>query len=148
MKNLIPNSLMILSLLAVLASVYMNLWAEDKYREKSLTIAEWKENSDNVKMVSEELSEIKKLIEAKDVIDSSKLDLIKLSTRVENLESLFLNKSEILITLPLLKKDVELYEGKIESLSSSLSTTNNLVLGLLAAILAQLAAVAFLLREK
>jgi hypothetical protein len=148
MKNLIPNSLLILSLVTAFASVYMSFWAEDKYREKSLTIAEWKENSDSVKMVSEELSEIKKLIKAKEVIDSSQLDLIKLSKRVDNLESLFLNKSEILITLPLLKKDVALYEGKIETLSSSLSTTNNLVLGLLAAILAQLAAVAFLLREK
>lgn len=64
------------------------------------------------------------------------------------MENLFISKAEIAVTIPLLKRDIEMMGKELQSYKESLSTTNNFVIALIGAIIAQLAAVFFFVRER
>lgn len=148
MKNWKSNLLFTIALLLSSSPLFIQIFGTDSIREKNLSVAEWQEVNNELSIIESSLSEVSEVLKQKTVVDGDQLLISKLDDRVENMEKLFISKAEIAVTIPLLKRDIEMMGKELQSYKESLSTTNNFVIALIGAIIAQLAAVFFFVRER
>ena len=148
MKHWKSNFLFLLAFLLSLTPIGIQLFGEDSIKDKNLTVAEWKEVTDKLSTIESELESASKVLKQKTVIDGDQILIAKIDSRVEKVESLFLSKAEIAVTIPLLKREIESIKKEIHYQKENISSTNNMVIVLIGVIFAQLAAVFFFVREK
>jgi len=148
LKNWKSNLFFVIALLLSGAPLFTQLFGTDSIREKNLSVAEWQEVNNKLSVIESNLRDTTAVLKQKTVVDGDQLLIKKLDVRVENMENLFISKAEIAVTIPLLKRDIEMMGKELQSYKESLSTTNNFVIALIGAIIAQLAAVFFFVRER
>jgi hypothetical protein len=134
--------------LLILTSLSVQLFGEDSVRDKNLTVAEWKGVTDKLFTIENELESASKALKQKTIIDGDQILIAKIDSRMEKVESLFLSKAEIAVTIPLLKREIESIKKEVHYQKENISSTNNMVIVLMGVIFAQLAAVFFYVRER
>ncbi|MFM5398480.1 hypothetical protein ACET8C_09240 [Aeromonas veronii] len=148
MKNWKSNLFFTIAILLSFSPILIQVFGTDSIREKNVSVAEWQDMNDQLSILEKDLNSATEILKQKTVVDGNQLQLSKLDDRVENIEKLFLSKAEIAVTIPLLKREIEMMNKELQSYKESLSTTNNIVITLIGAIIAQLAAVFFFVRER
>jgi hypothetical protein len=141
------NLFFILAFCITLLMGYFQIFGEDRIREKTVFVADWNNVQERLNLLEEELQNASSILKQKTIIDGDQLMISKLEKRAKNLEGLFLNKAQIAVTLPLLKQEMAVLKKEVEYQQSAISTTNNMIIALIAIIFAQLAAVFFFVRE-
>ncbi len=148
MKHWKSNLLFLLAFLLSLTPIGIQLFGGDTIKEKAVSVAEWNEVFIKLSTIETDLNNALKVLNQKTVVDGDQVLIAKIDSRVEKVESLFLDKAEIAVTIPLLKREIEAIKQEVQYQKESLSSTNNMVLTLIAVIFAQLAAVFFFVRER
>ncbi len=148
MKNWKSNLFFTIAILLSFSPILIQVFGTDSIREKNVSVAEWQDMNDKLSILENSLNSATEILKQKTVVDGNQLQISKLDDRVENIEKLFLSKAEIAVTIPLLKREIEMMNKEPLSYKESLSTTNNIVITLIGAIIAQLAAVFFFVRER
>ncbi len=148
MKNWKSNLFFTIAILLSFSPILIQVFGTDSIREKNVSVAEWQDMNDKLSILENSLNSATEILKQKTVVDGNQLQISKLDDRVENIEKLFLSKAEIAVTIPLLKREIEMMNKELLSYKESLSTTNNIVITLIGAIIAQLAAVFFFVRER
>ncbi|MBL0476480.1 hypothetical protein JD489_03865 [Aeromonas veronii] len=148
MKNWKSNLFFTIAILLSFSPILIQVFGTDSIREKNVSVAEWQDMNDQLSILEKDLNSATEILKQKTVVDGNQLQLSKLDDRVENIEKLFLSKAEIAVTIPLLKREIEMMNKELQSYKESLSTTNNIIITLIGAIIAQLAAVFFFVRER
>ncbi len=148
MKNWKSNLFFTIAILLSFSPILIQVFGTDSIREKNVSVAEWQDMNVQLSILEKDLKSATEILKQKTVVDGNQLQLSKLDDRVENIEKLFLSKAEIAVTIPLLKREIEMMNKELQSYKESLSTTNNIIITLIGAIIAQLAAVFFFLRER
>ncbi|WFO53360.1 hypothetical protein [Aeromonas veronii] len=148
MKNWKSNLFFTIAILLSFSPILIQVFGTDSIREKNVSVAEWQDMNDQLSILEKDLNSATEILKQKTVVDGNQLQLSKLDDRVENIEKLFLSKAEIAVTIPLLKREIEMMNRELQSYKESLSTTNNIIITLIGAIIAQLAAVFFFVRER
>ena len=136
-----------IAILLSFSPILIQVFGTDSIREKNVSVAEWQDMNDRLSILEKDLNSATEILKQKTVVDGNQLQLSKLDDRVENIEKLFLSKAEIAVTIPLLKREIEMMNKELQSYKESLSTTNDIIITLIGAIIAQLAAVFFFVRE-
>lgn len=137
-----------IAILLSFSPILIQVFGTDSIREKNVSVAEWQDMNDRLSILEKDLNSATEILKQKTVVDGNQLQLSKLDDRVENIEKLFLSKAEIAVTIPLLKREIEMMNKELQSYKESLSTTNDIIITLIGAIIAQLAAVFFFVRER
>ncbi|WP_421285942.1 hypothetical protein [Aeromonas veronii] len=148
MKNWKSNLFFTIAILLSFSPILIQVFGTDSIREKNVSVAEWQDMNDQLSILEKDLNSATEILKQKTVVDGNQLQLSKLDDRVENIEKLFLSKAEIAVTIPLIKRETEMMNKELQSYKEALSTTNNIVITLIGAIIAQLAAVFFFVRER
>ncbi|WP_322864500.1 hypothetical protein [Aeromonas allosaccharophila] len=148
LKNWKSNLFFTIAILLSFSPILIQVFGTDSIREKNVSVAEWQDMNDKLSILENSLNSATEILKQKTVVDGNQLQISKLDDRVENIEKLFLSKAEIAVTIPLLKREIEMMNKELLSYKESLSTTNNIVITLIGAIIAQLAAVFFFVRER
>ena len=148
MKNWKSNLFFTIAILLSFSPILIQVFGTDSIREKNVSVAEWQDMNDQLSILEKDLNSSTEILKQKTVVDGNQLQLSKLDDRVENIEKLFLSKAEIAVTIPLLKREIEMMNKELQSYKEALSTTNNIIITLIGAIIAQLAAVFFFVRER
>ncbi len=148
MKNWKSNLFFTIAILLSFSPILIQVFGTDSIREKNVSVAEWQDMNDRLSILEKDLNSATEILKQKTVVDGNQLQLSKLDDRVENIEKLFLSKAEIAVTIPLLKREIEIMNKELQSYKESLSTTNDIIITLIGAIIAQLAAVFFFVRER
>ncbi|WP_421275380.1 hypothetical protein [Aeromonas veronii] len=148
LKNWKSNLFFTIAILLSFSPILIQVFGTDSIREKNVSVAEWQDMNDRLSILEKDLNSATEILKQKTVVDGNQLQLSKLDDRVENIEKLFLSKAEIAVTIPLLKREIEIMNKELQSYKESLSTTNDIIITLIGAIIAQLAAVFFFVRER
>lgn len=148
LKHWKSNILFLLAFLLSLTPIAIQLFGEDTIKEKTVSVAEWNDVSNKLSTVETELNNALKVLNQKTIVDGDQVLIAKIDSRVEKVESLFLDKAEIAVTIPLLKREIESIKKEMQYQKESLNSTNNMVIVLIGVIFAQLAAVFFFVRER
>lgn len=148
MKNWKSSLFFLLALLLTLSPILFQVFAPDVMRKKTVRVSEWQGFNERIDAAESKISELSKVLKQKTVVDGDQVLIASMDSRIEKVEGLFLSKAEIAVTIPLLRRDIEMMGKELGYYKESLSTTNNFVISLIGAIIAQLAAVFFFVRER
>ena len=148
LKNWKSSLFFLLALLLTLSPILFQVFAPDVMRKKTVRVSEWQGFNERIDAAESKISELSKVLKQKTVVDGDQVLIASMDSRIEKVEGLFLSKAEIAVTIPLLRRDIEMMGKELGYYKESLSTTNNFVISLIGAIIAQLAAVFFFVRER